>query len=379
MQTSPTSSETPRRMSRLSNYDCLRSLCMLAVVVVHSGSYLGSLAGINAGSIASTAAILCDPLFFALSGYFAIRPLRSSLFSYYSRKVSTIILPLFVYSFLLYLYNVGFTGLSIHGYIAYFSQVLTPWWFIPALIPFLVVAPFLNWLFEKLDDHQIKSIATLACVLTAWGFISYVLTWVFLDAGHETLVLIIGILQKFMPTVVIPGSAYFMYFCLGYFFRRLAPRASDSTRKRFIALGLVAWVVDVACAYFGVDRFDPSFPWLFASIAVLFIFDRIRIGNTVAQQILEWTGRRSYAIYLLQYTAIAIVAPFVYDTLLAGGIGGFIAPIRVLIWIGMVAGSYLLSLAVASVVDATLLKLVQVGYEKAVTAVAKRFDSAATR
>ena len=328
MQTSPTSSKAPRRPARLSNYDCLRSLCMLAVVVVHSGSYLGSLAGINAGSIASTAAILCDPLFFALSGYFAIRPLRSSLFSYYSRKVSTIILPLFVYSFLLYLYNVGFTGLSIHGYIAYFSQVLTPWWFIPALIPFLVVAPFLNWLFEKLDDHQIKSIATLACVLTAWGFISYVLTWVFRSTGHETLVLVIGILQKFVPTVVIPGSAYFMYFCLGYFFRRLAPLAVDSTRKKLIALGLIAWVVDVVCAYFGVDRFDPSFPWLFASIAVLFVFDRARIENTVAQRILEWTGRRSYAIYLLQYTAIAIVAPFVYDTLLAGSIGGFIAPIR---------------------------------------------------
>lgn len=140
---------------------------MLAVVVVHSGSYLGIMAGINAGSIASIAAILCDPLFFALSGYFAIRPLKGSLFSYYSRKVSTIILPLFVYSFLLYLYNARLTGLSIHGYIVYFSQILTPWWFIPALIPFLVVAPFLNTLFEKLDDQQIKSIAMLACILTA--------------------------------------------------------------------------------------------------------------------------------------------------------------------------------------------------------------------
>lgn len=122
----PIGKPRPHRAIRLSNWDFLRSLCMLAVVVVHSGSYLGTLAGINAGSIASTAAILCDPIFFALSGYFAIRPLKRSLFSYYSRKVSTIILPLFVYSFLLYLYSAGFTGLSIHGYIAYFSQVLTP-------------------------------------------------------------------------------------------------------------------------------------------------------------------------------------------------------------------------------------------------------------
>ena len=219
----------------------------------------------------------------------------------------------------------------------------------------------------------------LACILTAWGFISYVLTWAFRSTGHETLVSIVGIFQKFMPTAIIPGSAYFMYFCLGYFFRRLAPQTSDNTRKKLIALGLIAWVVDVVCAYFGVDRFDPSLPWLFACIAVLFSFDRIRIENTVAQRIHEWTGRRSYAIYLQQYTAIAIVAPFVYDTLLAGSIGNFIAPVRLLVWVGMVAGSYLLSLAVASVVDATLLKLVQVGYEKAVTVAAKHFDSAATR
>lgn len=79
------------RPIRLSNWDLLRSLCMLTVVVVHSESYLGSLTGINAGSIASASAILCEPLFFALSGYFAIRPLKGRLFSYYSRKVSTII------------------------------------------------------------------------------------------------------------------------------------------------------------------------------------------------------------------------------------------------------------------------------------------------
>lgn len=162
---------------------------------------------------------------------------------------------------------------------------------------------------------------------------------------------------------MIPGSGYFAYCCLDYFFRRFAPSTSGATRKKFIVIGLCAWVIDVACAYFGVDRFDPSFPWLFATIAVLFLFDRIRITNVGAQRAFEWTGRRSYSIYLLQYPAIAIVAPFAYDTLLAGGIGGFIAPIRLLVWVGVVVGSYALSLTVASLADVTLLKLVQAGYD----------------
>lgn len=359
---------------RLSNWGLLRSLCMLAVVVVHCGSYLGPLVGIDAGRIASSAAILCDLIIFALSGYFGIRPLKTSLSKYYSHKVSTIILPLVVYSIVLYLYTTGLSGASIHGYIAYFSDVLTPWWFIPTLIPFLLIAPFLYWLFEKLSEHQAKNSRNsrvrphrlrlhLLCSYLGPSELRA------RDArprrrhppalcprGHDSRV---GVLYVFLPRL---------------FRSTVASRTSDATRKKLIVIGLCAWVIDVACSYFGVDSFDPSFPWLFATIAVLFMFDRIRITNISVQRALEWTGRRSYSIYLLQYTAIAIVAPFAYDTLLVGGIGGFIAPIRLLVWVGVVAGSYAPSLAVASLIDATLLKLVQAGYDGVAKWALRRFE-----
>ena len=69
---------------------------MLAVIVVHCSWYLGTIVGIKADVIAFNAALLCDPIFFTLSGYFAIRPLKHGLVSYYLRKVSTIVLPLIV-------------------------------------------------------------------------------------------------------------------------------------------------------------------------------------------------------------------------------------------------------------------------------------------
>lgn len=357
------SSNTQQQSYRLHNWDLLRSLCMLAVVIVHCGGYLGTLAGINAGAIAANAAILCDPIFFALSGYFAIRPLKRSLFSWYAHKVSTIILPLVVYSIILYLYTSNFFNISIHGYIAYFSQILSPWWFIPALIPFLIVAPFLNWLFEKLSDRQAIIVATAACALTMWGLVAYVLSWAFRSTGHETLALVVTSLQKIIPTTMIPGSGYFMYFCLGYFFRRLSPGTSNAMRQKVIFLGLFIWMSDVLCAYFGVDRFDPSFAWLFATIAILFIFNGIRIKSSSVQRVLEWTGRRSYSIYLLQYTAIAIVAPLVYNAHFIVSLVNNYALIRLLAWFGVVIGSYALSLAVASLIDATLLKLAQKAYE----------------
>lgn len=108
---------------------------------------------------------------------------------------------------------------------------------------------------------------------------------------------------------------------------------------------------------------------------MLFLFDRVRITNVGIQRTLEWTGRRSHSIYLLQYTAIAIVAPFACNTLLAGGIGGLIAPIRLLVWVGVVVVSYALSLTVASLVDVTLLKLVQAGYDRMAKRVLRRFGT----
>lgn len=359
---------------RLSNWDLLRSLCMFAVVVVHSGLYLGTLVGIDAGGIASATAIICDPIFFALSGYFGIRPLKGSLASYYSHKLSTIVLPLILYSVLLYLFTTGFAGATPYGYIAFFYDEMSPWWFIPALIPFLVIAPFLYQFFEKLNDCWIKMLVRLVCALTAWGFVSFTAAWVFRSSGHETIVFGLGILQHLVPTEIIPGSGYFMYFCMGYFFRRLAPNLSEAMRRRLIVLGLCAWTLDVVCGYFGIDRFDPSFLWLFTSISIMLIFDSIRIRTIFMQRVLEWTGRRSYAIYLVQYTAIGIVAPYVYDVLLNGCIGTLIAPMRLVIWLGVVVGSYLLSLFVASIIDMTFLKLVQIGFEEVVSRIIKRFE-----
>lgn len=87
------------RAGRQANWDLLRSISMFAVVVVHCGGpYLGQIGAVNLGAIVSRAAIACDPVFFALSGYFALRPLKRGLRDYYQRKLIGIVMPLVVYS-----------------------------------------------------------------------------------------------------------------------------------------------------------------------------------------------------------------------------------------------------------------------------------------
>lgn len=176
--------KSPRR---LVNWDLLRAISMFAVVVVHMSGYLGPIGGVPTNAI-GTFAIVCDPVFFALSGYFALRPLKTSLPKYYVRKFSSIILPLFLYSALLYVYYSWSSGLSLFGYIEYFNNVLTPWWFIPALIPYLIAAPFLYKCLESLSDDWVKLLVRFSVVLSIWGIAGCFLTWAFEVRGMPRLV-----------------------------------------------------------------------------------------------------------------------------------------------------------------------------------------------
>ena len=90
---------------RQANWDLLRCLAMLFVVIVHSGGYLGRVGPVDLSAVASRGALICDPVFFALSGYFALRPLKSSFSDYYQRKIVGVAVPLVTYSVLLYLWS----------------------------------------------------------------------------------------------------------------------------------------------------------------------------------------------------------------------------------------------------------------------------------
>ena len=348
------SEKAPRR---LANWDLLRAVSMFAVVVVHMSGYLGPIGGVPTNAI-GTFAIVCDPVFFALSGYFALRPLKTSLPKYYVRKFSSIILPLFLYSALLYVYYSWSSGLSLFGYIEYFNNVLTPWWFIPALIPYLIAAPFLYKCLESLSDDWVKLLVRFSVVLSIWGIAGCFLTWAFEVTGHATLGRMVGICTSLLPATLVPNS-YFIYFCLGFFIRRLIPILSDRRKNQLMVLGLSCWLLDAAFAHFGINRVDPSYAWLPATIAIFLIFDRLSIPDGIASRCIGWAAKRSYSIYLLQYTTIEIATAAIYTSIFAGGIMGHAALVRLCVWLGTTLLAYVLAFGCASIVDSALLRPLQ--------------------
>lgn len=355
--------------ARLANWDLLRSLSMLAVFFVHSQAFLEPVFGPRLGGMIARTAIICDPVFFSLSGYFAIRDLRGSLSEYYRKKLCTIVLPLFVFALLLYPVSVGFSGLSLFGFIKFSSaQLIGPWWFIPTLIPCLVIAPFLAVFFEALSDKAAKLIMFAILGFSAWASVSLGLTWLFNAGGNETCSAAITVATKIIPVLPFPNT-YLLYFCSGYFFRRCLPMISNKSKAGLVLLGIASFAYDLAAKFFHIDLVDPSYQWLLATCAIFIIFDRIRITNRLLNRIVRWTAKRSYSIYLLNLLAINIAFPFINDTILAGSFAHLSALPAFITWIIGVVLSYLIALVLASLIDSTVLK----GFQFVFTRMTDRF------
>lgn len=340
---------------------------MFAVVVVHSEHWLYPIAGIDVAHIVKIAALLCDPIFFALSGYFAIRSLAGKSYGVYiQRKVTTVVLPLLVYSLVLYVSSCWTKGLGITAYIQYLYGCLSPWWFIPALLPCLVIAPALYILFERLSDDQIFFTAKFVGALALFAIVCCFLQWVFRLTGHETLERAVSILYTLVPVRLLSDHSTFLFFCLGYFFRRLQPFFSRQVETKLIVFGAIAWVLDIVFSYYSIDRIDFSYMWLFATLAVLLFFNRCEIKSRWAARPISWLAKRSYSVYLVQYDTIAIASAFVFDILLGGADAAFLPAIsRVFLWSMMVFLAYTLAVLIAAVVDGTLLRAAQSLFESA--------------
>lgn len=96
----------------------------------------------------------------------------------------------------------------------------------------------------------------------------------------------------------------------------------------------------------------------------MLLFDRVNIGSDIASRAISWVAQRSYSIYLLQYTTIAISSALFYDQAFFGVIPEMAAPLRILGWIAMTFSAYLLALAIASIVDTLILSPLQKLFRK---------------
>lgn len=351
--------ERAKAVERDVRWDLLRSLAMFAVVVVHAAARIGSGGGPDLSAGVSTFFLVCDPVFFALSGYFAIRPLKGSLREYYLGKLVSIVLPVALYSVLAYLVAVRLQGLSVAGWLEYLEYLLTgAWWFVPALAPMLVVAPFLYKMFEALDDAAFSKFVKVLLALVCWGVACDAVASL-AEVGPAWVESLSSLMARLLPAGSQLFCGYSLYFCMGYAVRRLAPKVGERQRRGIVALGLACLVADAVAAQLGLERSNPSYLWAFATPAVFVLFSRASVSSRSLRSLVEWTSRRSYSIYLFQAAAVLVVGQAIYESALLGDVAAMGGVARVFVWLAFTLASYLLSWLAASALDTVLLGPVQ--------------------
>lgn len=220
---------------------------------------------------------------------------------------------------------------SLGGYFTFAADTFGGnWWFIPTLIPFLFLSPFLYMFFESISDECALKICVFFLTVSIWSCLSHLGQWFFLTAGRPGGASLVKSISYLIPTHLIPNS-YIVTFCSGYFLRRLLPSLDELKQRKLLITGIVFWFLDVLTIYIGIGSSDPSDYWLWTVIAIFIIFNRLNINAaSLPGKIISWTGRRSYTIYLLQFPVIVTIGPVMYS----GAFFGSIHPCRgSLVWL----------------------------------------------
>lgn len=346
------------RKTRRANWDLLRALSMFLVVAVHTVPSLPRFSGTPLGGAAVGLCMVCDPVFFMLSGYFAIRPPRGGLREYYARKASTVVLPLVVYSVVLYVV-LNWSSLSLGGYIGLFLGYLSGyWWFVPALVPYLLLAPFLHRMLEALDDRWIKRLAVLCLALYGWGVVSHLLVYLAGLIDRPGLSNLVTIVAYCVPTE--PLAGYFPTFVMGYLYRRLSAALSAETKRWLAIAGVGALLLSALLSGLGVPQDDPNQIWVLAAFGLMFTFERVHVPEGAASRVIVWAGKRSFSIYLFHYALILerLKAGDGWATL-TEWLSGLPAALSVVAGVMVPVAVFVLALLAASALDPLVLANVQ--------------------
>ena len=338
---------------RETNWDLLRSLSMFFVVVVHTAPLFPSVVdGFNLGAAIGRLAIICDPVFFMLSGATLMEYRRRyDTATFLKKRVARTVVPFVAWSLIILVWKVV-TG--------QLEPPVGP----RSLISYLVLAPFLYRALEALDDGQILLLFKVLAFIYVWGVVFHLASFVAARIDRPGIDNVLSVASSLVPRT--PAAGYLMVFLLGYLYRRLSSIFSDSQKSRMRMVGILAIVLCFLFAGFGVGEDDPNQLWVIAAFGLFFVFEGVKVSGDKLKSLVIWIGKRSYTIYLFQYLTIETVSGWINAPLLFWDSSALAPLAAVLVWMLFTVASYLLALLIASVLDPLILGPVQKAFNRAV-------------
>lgn len=276
---------------------------MLLVVGVHVlGIYNQTHSRSLPFSVFRNILIICDFMFFVLSGYFAYREANTlkDFLSNCVRIMNNIIIPVLVFAALLDLFSYKQFKIN-YSFIEVFKMRLLGgnWWFVSAIIPYLFLAPVFFLVIKYMNNKLLVFIGTFIILANI----------IFVALRDNFSNRYVDILRGFMP-INSEMSCYFLAFCFGMAFNKIKVSKFFQS-KSFSTLAIVCLVIPIVCSIFHINIFsagDDGIMKLFIipSIFLLQLFMRIDIKNLTLTKIISNMSKACFGVYLCHFKLLFV-------------------------------------------------------------------------
>ncbi len=282
-------------MKRDLRYDLLRIIAMFFMIGVHSKPEL-YLEGTLSEKIVLAALFSCNGLFFMLSGRFALAAKTDGpkeILSFYWKRFATLIPPFIVANFIvcatdMYLEGMPFNfvlwlKMSIRGLIGENNGGYL--WFMYTLIVFIIIAPFLGRMLQKITDSEFSLLMLMGLL---WGVFEIYINETKYYFGYSGFVF----------------WGWIFYFMLGYYEYRVIEKSRNMQIFVMIA-GIICFIAEVLlaqfCPEYSRNIYDLA-PIYIVWVLGLYVFIKnIAISRTpkAIQGIISSLASVSYLVYLI--------------------------------------------------------------------------------
>lgn len=330
-------------------YDVVRVVAMVFVIAVHSLVMIDTSWNLGWYLVAAGQGLFftANALFFMLSGKFNLRERKNDreMVDYYRKRVRNFLIPIVILFFIRTLYNLypHFESLF-HVGKEYLKNSISvfggmEYWFVFTLFGYLIVAPFLAPMIDKLTPLSRK-------IFFGIGIAYHAILFVFANLSID-----------FSWGYLFSGFAF--TFCLGGFVESLFPN-----RRSLIRLGAVALVclgAIVLCARegwsAGLHDTSPFYTILAVGVYLLVIAGAKRLKPSAA---ISFLAQHSFSVYLIHMMFLMPIS---------GALSGlFAGPASIAAYLAVVALVFACSLVAAVAIDSVVVKPVQRLFDKVVPA-----------
>ncbi|MCP8867459.1 acyltransferase, partial [Latilactobacillus curvatus] len=320
----------------------IRVIAMGAVIFIHVSDGIEMQQSLNSQiikEVVESLVLLCNPLFFMISGHFNLHfkgTSRSDYKRYYLKKLFNVVIPLVIYQFMFYCFTNYLThqqmGIKLWGWrliLDIFQDYTTNYfWFMYPLIAYLIAAPFLSKMLENLTDKE-----------------ETIFTWVLIIV--QTSGWLLKLININWGLISFPFSNWLIYFLLGRLLEKkwnvIPCMESGLIIGMVVVINVILTVIFPQSKGWGLHDLSPMY-LLLAVVVYQGILRSTLCKKMSNSKLVVFLAHYSYGVYLGHGIVLLLITPYLR---FSSGILSIIVTFFV---------AYLISVMFAILIDSLIIK-----------------------